>query len=158
MNSPRRDPTTASEQDGAPPSPSSLSDPEDRQTPGEADEQRLAAEQDVDISGELTDVLADAGQEAGEDGKAFSAEETMIQQTSVDEPGGPSLANRPARPRAPMPRPRLEEPRPAPPSAQNWDTDQYESSGEISDVVQDARQEPGADNAAQHAEDHAPDG
>jgi len=155
VTSPFGDPSLTSDQDGASQPQPFLNDPEDRLLPGEADEPDLAAES-LDNSGELTDALADAGQEAGADGKAFSAEENLIQRTSADEPGAIQRP-RPAAPSpAPIPTP-YQEQRDSPPSNPGRDTDLYESSGEISDVIQDARQEPGADDAALHAEDRALD-
>lgn len=156
-NSPLRDPLTAPDQDGAPQYEPSLGDPEDRHTPGETTEGPQDTTAPADVPGELTDALADAGQEAGEDGRAFTAEESVLQQTSADEPGR-APAKRPSpTTQAPLPGTLLEQREPPLPIVSR-DTDLIESSGEISDVIQDARQEPGLDNEAQHAEDRAPDG
>jgi len=153
LNSPLGDPSLTSDQDGA--SQPFLSDPEERQTPGEAGERLSASETLLDDPGEISDALADSGQEAGEDGKAFTAEEDVIQRTSADEPG--SVPRTSSRPRPRIASPRLEQ-RDSPSPDIARDTDQFESSGEIRDVIQDARQEPGEDHAALHAEDRAPDG
>jgi hypothetical protein len=147
----------ASDQDGAPQFEPSTSDPEDRQTPGEAAERSTAGDEPIDVSGEMTDALADDGQEAGEDNRALTAEENVLQQTSVEEPGKPQVKRPPARSQAPMPSTVFERLDPPSPITRR-DTDLTESSGEINDVVQDARQEHRLDDDAQHAEDRAPDG
>ena len=154
-NSPLGDPSTAPDQDGAPQP--TLSDPEDSRIPGETAEGSQAAEERVDISGEMTDAFADAGQEAGEDNRAFTAEENVLQQTSIEEPGSPQAKRPSVQPQLPMPSTIFERIDPTLPGSRR-DTDLFESSGEISDVVQDARQEHRLDDEAQHAEDRAPDG
>ena len=108
VTSPFGDPSLTSDQDGASQPQSFLNDPEDRLLPGEADEHDLAAEF-LDNSGELTDALADAGQEAGADGKAFIAEESLIQRTSADEPGAIQRPRPAVLSSAPIPTPYLEQ-------------------------------------------------